>query len=120
MIETNLLRRGAEFATLMADYRAAQSQLSALQHEADRTAADAGFVYGSLAWSEHRFAVTGRTVHHVNALYEKLEDLVTRSWRIWRRQSRRSAPPASPAFSSRPALTISLATPSLSSPKLKL
>jgi hypothetical protein len=75
MSETNLLSFGAEFSALMVDYRAAQSQLSALQHEADRTAADAGLVYGSSAWSEHRFAVTGRTVHHVNALYEKLEDL---------------------------------------------
>jgi len=75
MSETNLLRLGAEFSALMADYRAAQSQLAALQHEADRTASDAGLVYGSSAWSEHRFAVTGRTVHHVNALYEKLEDL---------------------------------------------
>lgn len=71
----SLARLGAEFSALMVDYRAAQSQLSALQHEADRTAADAGLVYGSSAWSEHRFAVTGRTVHHVNALYEKLEDL---------------------------------------------
>lgn len=70
-----LLRIGASFAALMADYRAAQSQLSALQHEADRTAAEAGLVYGSSAWSAHRFAVTGRTVHHVNGLYEKLEDL---------------------------------------------
>ena len=75
MFETNLLRLGAEFSALMADYRAAQSQLSALQHEADRTAVEAGLVYGSSFWSEHRFAVTGRTVHHVNALYEKLEDL---------------------------------------------
>ena len=70
-----LARLGATFAALMADYRAAQSQLAALQHEADRTAADAGMVYGSSAWSAHRFAVTGRTVHHVNELYEKLEDL---------------------------------------------
>ncbi|ANH05025.1 hypothetical protein [Shinella sp. HZN7] len=70
-----LARLGATFAALMVDYRAAQSQLAALQHEADRTAADAGLVYGSSAWSAHRFAVTGRTVHHVNALYEKLEDL---------------------------------------------
>lgn len=75
MVEMNLLRLGAEFAALMTDYRAVQAQLSALQHEADRTAADAGLVYGSSAWSEHRFAVTGRTVHHVNALYEKLEEL---------------------------------------------
>lgn len=75
MLETTLLRLGAEFTELMTDYRAAQSQLSALQHEADRTAADGGLVYGSSAWSEHRFAVTGRTVHHVNALYEKLEEL---------------------------------------------
>lgn len=71
----DLVALGATFAALMADYRAAQSQLSALQHEADRTAADAGMVSGSSAWSEHRFAVTGRTVHHVNRLYEKLEDL---------------------------------------------
>lgn len=71
----NLDRLGASFAALMTDYRAAQSQLAALQHEADRTAADAGLVYGSSAWSEHRFAVTGRTVHHVNVLYQKLEDL---------------------------------------------
>lgn len=70
-----LIRLGASFAALMADYRAAQSQLSALQHEADRSAADAGMVYGSSAWSAHRFAVTGRTVHHVNAQYEKLEEL---------------------------------------------
>lgn len=75
MIQTNLLRLGAEFTALMTDYRAIQSQLSALQHEADRTAGDAGLVYGSSAWSEHRFAVTGRTVHHLNALYEKLEEL---------------------------------------------
>lgn len=75
MTETSLLRLGAEFAALMVDYRAMQSQLSTLQHEADRTASDAGLVYGSSAWSEHRFAVTGRTVHHVNALYERLEDL---------------------------------------------
>lgn len=70
-----LARLGAGFSALMADYRIAQSQLSALQHEADRTAADAGLVYGSTAWSEHRFAVTGRTVRHVNELYEKLEAL---------------------------------------------
>lgn len=70
-----LARLGADFSALMADYRAAQYQLAALQHEADRTASDAGLVYGSSAWSEHRFAVTGRTVHHVNALYVKLEDL---------------------------------------------
>lgn len=70
-----LARLGAEFAALIADYRAAQSQLAALQHEADRTASDAGMVYGSSAWSEHRFAVTGRAVHHVNELYERLEDL---------------------------------------------
>jgi len=70
-----LAHLGADFSALMVDYRAAQSQLAALQHEADRTASDAGLVYGSSAWSEHRFAVTGRTVHHVNALYEKLEDL---------------------------------------------
>lgn len=75
MNDTDLLRLGAEFAAVMADYRAAQSQLAALQHEADRTASDAGLAYGSSAWSEHRFAVTGRTVHHVNELYEKLEDL---------------------------------------------
>lgn len=75
MSETNLYCLGASFAVLMADYRAAQSQLAALQHEADRTAADAGLVYGSSVWSAHRFAVTGRTVHHVNELYEKLEDL---------------------------------------------
>lgn len=75
MSETNLYCLSASFAVLMADYRAAQSQLAALQHEADRTAADAGLVYGSSAWSAHRFAVTGRSVHHVNALYEKLEDL---------------------------------------------
>lgn len=70
-----LVRLGASFAALMADYRVAQSQLAALQHEADRTATEAGLVYGSSAWSAHRFAVTGRTVHHVNGLYEKLEDL---------------------------------------------
>lgn len=75
MAGKNLMALGATFAALMADYRAAQSQLAALQHEADRTAADAGMVYGSSAWSAHRFAVTGRTVHHVNELYEKLEDL---------------------------------------------
>lgn len=75
MTGAKLLHLGASFAALMADYRAAQSQLAALQHEADRTAAEAGMVYGSSAWSEHRFAVTGRTVHHVNDLYEKLEDL---------------------------------------------
>lgn len=75
MTDTTLLRLGAAFAALMADYRAAQSQLAALQHEADRTAAEAGLVYGTSAWSAHRFAVTGRTVHHVNGLYEKLEDL---------------------------------------------
>lgn len=74
MAGTNLIALGAAFAALMTEYRAAQSQLAALQHEADRTAADAGLVYGSSAWSAHRFAVTGRTVH-VNELYEKLEDL---------------------------------------------
>jgi hypothetical protein len=71
----DLIHLGAAFAALMVDYRAAQSQLASLQHEADRTAADAGMIYGSSAWSAHRFAVTGRTVHHVNELYEKLEDL---------------------------------------------
>jgi hypothetical protein len=70
-----LARLDAEFAALMADYHVAQSQLSVLQHEADRTAADAGLVYGSSVWSGHRFAVTGRTVRHVNELYEKLEAL---------------------------------------------
>ncbi|WP_439625884.1 hypothetical protein [Shinella sp.] len=74
MTGATLLHLGASFAALMADYRAAQSQLAVLQHEADRTAAEAGLVYGSSAWSAHRFAVT-RTLHHVNALYEKLEDL---------------------------------------------
>ncbi|MDX3977018.1 hypothetical protein [Shinella sp.] len=75
MTAATLLHLGASFAALMADYRVAQSQLAALQHDADRTAADAGMVYGSSAWSEHRFAVTGRTVRYVNGLYEKLEDL---------------------------------------------
>lgn len=77
-----LARLGAEFATLMADYRAAQSQLAALQHEVDRTAADAGLVYGSSAWSDHRFVVTGRTVHHVNELYEALEELAEEIGRL--------------------------------------
>lgn len=75
MTDPHLRHLGADFAALMADYRAAQSQLAALQHEADRAASDAGLIYGSSAWSEHRFAVTGPTVRHVNALYEKLEDL---------------------------------------------
>ncbi len=75
MTGATLLHLGASFAVLMADYRAAQSQLAALQHEADRTAAEAGLVYGSSAWSAHRFVVTGRIVRHVNELYVQLEDL---------------------------------------------
>lgn len=35
MAGKNLMALGATFAALMADYRAAQSQLAALQHEAD-------------------------------------------------------------------------------------
>ncbi|HEV7246588.1 MAG TPA: hypothetical protein VGN93_06300 [Shinella sp.] len=75
MTDTTLRRLGAAFAALMEQYRAAQSQLAALQHECDRAAADAGLVYGTSAWSAHRFAVCGRAVHRVNDLYVKLEDL---------------------------------------------
>jgi len=46
-----------------------------LQHEADRTAADAGLVYGTSAWFAHRFAATGPAVRQVNELYMQLEGL---------------------------------------------
>jgi hypothetical protein len=75
MNEAALLRLGASFAAVMADYSTAKSQLAALQHESDRAAAEAGLVYGSSAWSAHRFAACGRAFHRVNELYVTLEDL---------------------------------------------